>query len=195
MNKEQIRALKGFIAIRRQKDDEMGIFEVFCLLEEWFEQNPQKPVVVGLSDEQIESLFSYYDEFPNDNWMYRNKIYKKWAKTQTFAQPQQFTPNWDNAPADANTLVCRWIKSDINTAVNRDSLVFYRPKPPAPCVEVGQVWMFVETENKYRIDLIGQLKHCDFWIDCVTYRSLVDAECFTREMTDFLAKFERIGGE
>jgi hypothetical protein len=43
MNKEPIRALTEYV-ISNRKEDEMNIVEVCCLIQEWFEQNPQNPV-------------------------------------------------------------------------------------------------------------------------------------------------------
>jgi hypothetical protein len=57
-------------------------------------------------------------------------------------------------------------------------------------VDVGQVWK--HKESKYFIDSIGQLKHCDLWVDCVTYRDVDNGKTYTRGLNDFLAKFERV---
>jgi hypothetical protein len=81
------------------------------LFEKWFEQNPQEPVAVGLSDEQVAD---FMDTWNDSERYYAVGVYRDWAKTQTFTQPQQ---------------------TEIFSQ-------FERPKPPAPRVEVGQVWDF-----------------------------------------------------
>ena len=71
------------------------------LLTEWFKQNPIVPVAVGLSDGQMQDLAHYFSHnmhtHPNDT----EQEVENWLKTQTFAQPQQFGPSWDDAPKDA----------------------------------------------------------------------------------------------
>ena len=76
MNKEKVRELiigiRGFYT----SEDAMG------MALKWLEQNQSEPVVVGLSDEQVYSLYDYLANAENGFVV----AYKEWAKTQTFAQ-------------------------------------------------------------------------------------------------------------
>jgi hypothetical protein len=54
-----------------------------CVITGWLEQNQPEPKVVGLSDEQLDSL---WESVVTDNYGGTfSESYKKWDKTQTFA--------------------------------------------------------------------------------------------------------------
>ena len=216
------------------------------LITEWLEQNQPEPIVVGLSDEQVEMLSRYVMKRSVTKSV--KEVITEYLKTQTFAQPSeaftaameevsirdeeierlkteleqlkssQLKPNWDDAPDWANWLaqdkngVWTWFENKplvelvhgkfvSNYPVARfgkasdvkswQQTLEQRPTPPAPQVEVGQVWSY--DNKKYYVDSVGKLKSNDeLWIDCVTYRSLIDGHFYTRTLEDFLAKFERV---
>jgi hypothetical protein len=250
----------------------------------WFEQNPIEPIVVGLSDEQVNLLAESIGT--NQNWFVK-KI-SEWLKTQTFAVKEvpvwlgdsqfkkvarhlanafdsddyigyeaelrraldeytakpsfynnagkvynpdgsvtdykadyesvagnfvslkeeysklklrlesvttlneinhqavvnSFSLNWEDAPATASYLsqILYWFDDNHMRVGDVDKLVFYRPKPPAPKVEVGQVW-----KNQY-----GECKV--FGVnDKQVVRQYKDDGFMITSLEDFLAKFERVG--
>jgi hypothetical protein len=79
MNKEQIDDLANFIW-----EGGLHLADIKGSVEQWLEQNPQKPVVVGLSDEQVAEAFAspYIPKDIRDDLIV---IFKNWLKTQTFA--------------------------------------------------------------------------------------------------------------
>jgi hypothetical protein len=214
MNKEQF-ARSVFDSINSNRDGFKN------LVENWFEQNPTiEPVVVGLSDEQVEGFMIFWADSPSSDYI---GLYKEWAKTQTFTQSrvftdseiqqkyqelyddyqsllvdnQQFQPNWDNdAPQEAEVLVLTstWLNKSRQRVGEITSQKFDRPKPPAPTVEVGQVWMHnTKTGCDYIVTTIGNFKDShDECVDSVTYHSKVSDRYYTRTRDDFLAKFERV---
>jgi len=72
------------------------------------------------------------------------------------------------------------------------------PKPPAPTVEVGQVWRHIgglTTDSNYYIKSLGTVKVNEEWQDSVTYWKTIvelDPREFTRALSDFIAKFEQV---
>ena len=133
---------------------------------------------------------------------------------------QQFTPNWEDAPEWANWLAqdksgawfwhiekpcprdtgnCSWIGGRYQSATklnkNWQQTLQERPKP-TPQVEVGQVWKCLKTLNEYVIQHLGITKIGEKWVESVTYiydySEYEDKEIYTRTMSDFLAKFERV---
>jgi hypothetical protein len=131
---------------------------------------------------------------------------------------QQFQPNWDDVPENANFITVdndgmtawhelepyieeamdAWGSDGENGIIfNTKRQVFKRPKPPATTVEVGQVWMHnSKTGCDYFVTTIGKFKDShDECVDSVTYHSKVSDRYYTRTRDDFLAKFQRVGGE
>ena len=190
------------------------------IITSWLEQNPVDPVVIGLSDEQVDEL-SYRLEYVE--WGYKMVIHN-YLKTQTFAQPQQFQPNWDDAPDWANWLAqnldgaWHWFKDKPLTGihdgwangyfgykerrnspyleVNSWQQTLQQRTKPTPQVEVKQVWAHRFTRNEYYIKSLGQMKFNGEWQDSVTYDSVTyeydETDEFTRTLEDFLANFEQV---
>jgi hypothetical protein len=287
MKKEQIIKLKEYV-ISNRKDDETSIVEVLCLIDEWFEQNPIKPMVVwlsdeplvefqraynasdkeciheiykewaktqtlaqpevkevpvGLSDEQARELLRFYDNSQNESST-RIETYHEWAKTKNFAhynnegkvygldgsvtdykadyesvagsfvslkeeclklKAQQWQPNWDDAPDAVSATVFIDYRNEKNVSVRcKDVLaVNFKPTPPEPRVEVGQVWLCAKNKNHYIIKRIktleGEVKvNSGEWVKnlvLVTYwlqEKEQEPKEYTRTLEDFLAKFELI---
>jgi hypothetical protein len=178
MNKEQF-ARSVFDSINSDRDGFKNLFE------NWFEQNPIKPTVVGLTDEQVEGFMSFWSDSPSSDYI---GLYKEWAKTQTFAQSRVFT--------DSEIQQKYMELYDDYQSLLLDKKEFKRPKP-APTVEVGQVWMHnSKTGCDYFVTTIGKFKDShDECVDSVTYHSKVSDRYYTRTRDDFLAKFQRVGGE
>ena len=197
MNKEQIEKLI---------DDANLSSTASFRIREWFEQNPIEPVVAGLSDEQVDD---FIDTWHKSDRYYAVGVYRDWAKTQTFAQPQQSQPNWDDAPVWAE-----WLAQDENSgwtwyetrpkevrgyfstkdrcentvlkSTNWKESVQRRPIP-APVVEVGQVW-----KSKRYDDVTSEIIKIEgdslsLWNEFLGKHEI--------ELSDFLAKFKRVGGE
>ena len=212
------------------------------IITEWLEQNQPEPIVVGLSDEQVESLTTHLDCFLEGILTKKDDIkftIKDWLKTQTFVQPaslsedvaeiyalesevkskelyinalekeleqlksQQLKPNWDDAPKESK--YCRIYmefqdKNYHTLKSNVEPLEFERPTPPAPKVEVGQVWEYKSIS--YVVISTGKVKRStvefgDEWLDCITYANeTVNSDkpitYYTRTLDDFLAKFARV---
>ena len=93
MNKEKVREL----AAKLFTECGLHIPKGESVIKEWLEQNPIEPVVVGLSDEQIEQLahetFQFVEEFFCENedipvaGDYTHHL-KSWLKHEDFAQPE-----------------------------------------------------------------------------------------------------------
>jgi hypothetical protein len=159
-------------------------------------KSQQKEVVVGLSDEQVFRVAKIMGYSSDSITVDRINTY---LKTQTFTQSQQlfmpFSPDWTDVPDDIVLWrVCfEWLNENHNV-VRSDVLQpeIKRPKPTQQ-VEVGQVWMHKNTLNEYYIKSLGQMKFNGEWHDSVTYE-YDETDEFTRPLSDFLAKFERVGG-
>jgi hypothetical protein len=193
MNKEQIEKLI---------DDANLSSTASFRIREWFEQNPIKPMTVGLSDEQVSSLaFKLHGNLSYDG---RVEVVEKYIKTQTFAQPQQFQPNWDDAPAIAEEvcITVHWADKDSN--IIKSKILIQEQRPTSSDVEVGQVWNHKETGNEYMVDevivLEGKTKIGE-WTDDLTLvvynPSNVKGGCkskdiYRRPIEDFLAKFKQV---
>ena len=166
MNKEKVREL-AYLLIGR----DTGSVDSKCkIITEWFEQNPVEPVVVGLSDEQLQDFYTYYLFKPNHTKSLTNLefAYKEWAKTQTFTQPntlleyqldaarkeinrveslnanllkQQFEPDWDHAPEWAN-----WLAQD-----DKSNWTWYEKEPKEGMGYFATKWkcenVFVKNHN------------------------------------------------
>lgn len=168
------------------------------VIAEWLEENQPEPVVVGLSDEQVYEISRCACEIGFDvgRTSIQNiiDIVSNYLKTQTFTQLKQFTPNWDDAPFAVEFQLRKvWISAQGNE-LEELPICFYRPKP-TPQVEVGQVWKNHNNGKNYKILMLGKLKESGVWLDAVTYGSADDNYYYyTRTLSDFLAKFERMGG-
>jgi arsenate reductase-like glutaredoxin family protein len=157
-----------------------------------FSKSEVKEVQVGLSDEQIVSFISFQQ---SNKGLHYQEAYKEWAKTQTFAQPPQFTPNWDDAPKSATSCqVTRVWLDALGIPVEFKVLIDeQRPNPPAPSpvVEVWQVWKEKKEPHEITIVAIGKNKIYDTICYQYTESRVIEIRC----NDDFLAKFERVGGE
>jgi hypothetical protein len=226
MNKDQVKALIEFV-ISSRKDEEMNIVEVCCLINEFFERNPQEPTVVGLTPEQADSFMTFWHDNESCNYI---KVYKEWAKTQTFSnynnegkvyeldgsvtdykglyeraadsfveleeeysklKAQLFEPNWDDAPEEAviARIWVEYVNKHNVSLVYREILAQYeRPTPPAPKVEVGQVWEDKKESDEIIIVALGKNRTYDTICYQFTESKVIEIRCFE----DFLAKFEQV---
>lgn len=87
---------------------------------------------------------------------------------------------------------------DLDSAIDSAMATFERPKP-TPQVEFGQVWRCFKNNENYKVENIGVLKSeiIGEWVDCVSYRNVTNSgavgeRLYTRTLSDFLAKFERV---
>jgi hypothetical protein len=232
----------------------------------WFEEGlKQEPVAVGLSDEQAISLIKFRDSTISDNCL---RIYKDWAKTQTFTTPevkevpvglsdeqvngliqhfkdegilqnklnhawvikgylktqafaipevqpvsalssayqcllednlalakeleqlkaQQFTPDWNIIPiyVDEVEIVMNYCQGGMIDDDSNFLISYKRPTPPAPKVEIGQVWRLNNSESRVEVLLIRG--------DNVAVDGLDVGGLAVYEIADFVAMFERVGG-
>jgi hypothetical protein len=76
MNKEQIEKLIDYVHMSHIQANRTR---------EWIEQNPQEPVVVGLTELQLRDIFDRTPHKPTFEEFV--EAYQEWSKTQTFAQP------------------------------------------------------------------------------------------------------------
>jgi hypothetical protein len=100
VNAKQIERLAKLI---HQKSMNLTLFEAETLIANWFKNNPVEPVVVGLTDEQVADFVKHWSSGMSDSIT----EYHEWAKTQTFAQSQQFQPDWSKIPDDSTIDGCR----------------------------------------------------------------------------------------
>ena len=80
IDKEKVRELADLIVC--------SFRDPYEIITEWLEQNQPSPVVVGLSDEQVEDLASDLDSWnigDTDGFIFH---IKEWLKAQTFVQPE-----------------------------------------------------------------------------------------------------------
>jgi hypothetical protein len=129
-----------------------------------------------------------------------NNLLIHWAKTQTFAQSEPFQPNWNDVPKGTEFIRIVTEYADKNhRAISASEILaqFERPTPPAPKVEVGQVWRYVsegKSGDDYTINTLTRMKIGEDWVDAVSYFQMLGDTIYTRTIEDFLAKFERVGG-
>jgi intein/homing endonuclease len=197
MNKKQIYGLRNFIV-----DSDMLPSRA---IEKWFEQNPVESVV-GLSDEQVQNLARAlnYRKYWKHDWL--TSTIHDFLKTQTFAQPQQyFEPSWEIIPnhVDEVEIVMNYCQDGMVLDDESNFLISYkRPVPPAPRVEVGQIWNY--KDNTYVVTGIerikGKTKIGTEWVDDLelvhyhrgTNLVSIEFQAYTRTMDAFLAKFEQV---
>ncbi len=153
-----------------------------------------EPVVLGLSDEQVDDILNLFS-YDSDEYLEYAKKLGDYLKTQTFTRPQYFYPSWDIIPShvDEVEIVMNYCQDGMILDDESNFLISYkRPKPPAPKVEVGQVWKY--KGNHYTVGLLSTLKviNTTEWVSCVNYISDNSGNCYTRTLEDFLAKFEQV---
>lgn len=217
MNKDQIKSLEEWIF--RSDNTPRDTIE---LITEWFNKNPIKPVVVGLSDEQVHQLSRTLNErsyFKHD-WLI--SAIHNFLKTQTFAHSEiqqkyhelyndyqslladkadierKFKVNWDDAPKDSSHV--KLFRNFYNESGELCSgkITFYevRPTPPTPTVQIGQVWRSkLDAEYICNVTTLGFLPNNSepsLFEDAVSYS--FKGSVYTRTLSDFIAKFERVGG-
>lgn len=210
---EQIKDLACVVSSVDYDDFHTTRYDV--LIQNWFKKQTftqeVQAVAVGLSDEQVNSLFEYFPyKATKEDFI---EGYNTWAKTQTFTQPEQFTPSWDDAPSWANWVAqdgdgqwqwynkkpvaecgC-WASHKGNYDSARGTIKTWqqtlqeRPKP-TPVVTVGETWIHTKTGNKYYVDGFCQSKINDEWVKSVMYH--VGGARYTRTLDDFIAKFEKV---
>ena len=182
----------------------------FFILSEWLEQNPIEPVVVGLSDEQVDK-FERSLSYKSGGFVV---LLRDFLRTQTFAQTRAFDdselsekymtlyddyqsllidlslqrvePDWDDAPTEAYST--RVIQNFYNKTgvpmegVTKILLEEHRPKP-TPKVEVGQVWNDKEDGDKVNVIFVSE--------QTVGFTFIHGDECFCK-IPDFITKFEMV---
>lgn len=209
VNKEKVRELE-----ERVRAEPAQKYRVE-MIERWLEQNQPQPVVVGLTDEQVDKFATWYGLSTTE----QRRLYcdlKKFLLTQTFALPQQLKPSWESAPDWANWLAQdkdnqwlwyedkpypkagNWYQDRRSTLVkfkNWTQTLEQRPKPPEPQIEVGQVWRNLKNKENYTVKSLGLVKIGEEWQESVIYwltACEINPTEFTRTLEDFLAKFERV---
>ena len=223
IDKQKVRELAKFIFANNTK------LSVEDSIAEWLEQNLPEPVVVGLSDKQVLDLSEIiFDE----TGCGITHVIEKWQKTQTFAQtevkevtsknvaeskaveeevversPQQFKPNWADAPEWANWLAqdenanWTWYETEPKVGMgyfatndrcdniklknpNWKQSLQHRPKPPVTSIEVGQVWTPILQLNGLDFEIIS-IVEC---IECKTSGGFI----WRGAREDFLTNFKRV---
>ena len=197
IDKEKVREL-ALLLIGR---DTWSVESKSRIITEWLEQNQPTPVVVGLSDDQVwelakKILVADAEVICATIGTYGEAI-NEYLKTQTFTQPEQFKPDWSKLDEDSTIDGCRidLVWTCCGGLIDRETIATYERPKPTPIVEVGQVWRY--KDNDYIVESVGKVKFGDGWIDCVTYsdETVSDTKPFTyytRTLSDFLVKFERV---
>jgi hypothetical protein len=188
------------------------------VIEQWLEQNPVDPVVVGLSDKQVEDLSNFIQRYQHRNGTVTS--IENWLKTQTFTQQyktdgfaemqleecgieyralkkefeqlksQQFTQNSERALIDIKHMIRSSMIQSRFGIFDKILDVIESVIKPTPQVTVGDIWMHKKTGNKYYIDGFCKTKICDDWCKSVMYH-VGDAR-YTRTLSDFVDKFEQV---
>ena len=136
--------------------------ETYRRTSEWLEQNQQEPSVRVLSDEQVYQVARHTCELGFDVGKTSINeialIISEYLKDQAFTQPQQFKPNWEDAPEWATKCRIRvhWADDDKHSTTGALVHEEQRPTPPAPKVEVGR-WKHRLTGGIYLVDVLGKL--------------------------------------
>ncbi len=172
--------------------------EMCDVVENLLKKNQPELVVVGLSDTQIIMLTERLNKLQSDYGNFGVLDIRDWLKTQTFAQPQQLQPNWNDAPKDAavsNPQFNFFDKNGVNVGFTSVD-TYLRPNlPPASTVEVGQVWKYEGEE--YEVFNIIQVMVDDEWKEGVQCKSIrkdrYGEHVYVGLPTPkFLTKFERV---
>jgi hypothetical protein len=170
-------------------------------IREWFVQNIQEPVVVGLSDSQMTDISNYlWKNMSIFTPQHCNNLLIHWAKTQTFAQSEPFQPNWNDVPKGTEFVRIIAEYADKNhRAISASEIlaqyVLQDPPHPAPRVEVGQVWRYVsegKSGDDYTINTLTRMKIGEDWVDAVSYFQMLGDTIYTRTLSDFLEKFKQV---
>ncbi len=183
MNEQQIDDLAGLLSKYGNAYSLMR--EVLSI---WSMMNPIE--TVGLSDSQIDEIAVLINKtklgLETDGFVL---LINKYLKTQTFAQPHQFTPNWDVAPEWATKCRVRvhWADDDNHSATG--ALLHTEQRPtPAPIIEVGQVWRFKNSDdNGYKLVALTQIDGIDYAV-----LELENGQYPSYNKEDFLANFEQV---
>jgi hypothetical protein len=182
MNKEQIEKLI---------DDANLSSTASFRIREWFAQNTlvsTETKVVGLNDSQVKALGKViHQKSMNLTLFEAETLVESWLKNQTFTEPKQFAPNWENISGDVVGVLYEVSHyNKFGDKVYQGKYEEQRPAPPAPKVEVGQVWRLNNSESRVEVLLI---RGGDVAVDSLDVGGLA-----VYEITDFVAKFERVGG-
>jgi hypothetical protein len=109
------------------------------------------------------------------------------AKELKQLKAQQFTPDWSKIDDDSTIDGCKidLVWTCCGGLIERETLTtFERPTPPAPRVEVGQVWGF--HGSSVEIVMVTEFQ--------IVMKSIETGNLSIDDIEDFLAKFERVGG-
>ena len=183
-------------------------------INKWLEQNPIEPVVVGLSDEQLEDLVKGLSIATTD-YQFKNRLEfaREWLDAQTFAKPgvgnSDTSSNWDDAwiqelstelagfaysKENIKSLITAFLDKKPNLSngsINWQQTLQERPKP-TPKVEVGQVWKHKRKGTKYEVLGFIRTYVLGEWLDYVKYEEVNGNAEFSKPQDDFLAKFEQV---
>jgi hypothetical protein len=185
MNKEQIESLVQFI---NRTSPTTYVYDIRKSVIKWFDQNPQEQVAVGLSDEQLSSLWHNtpmwreYGDF--------HSAYHAWEKTQTFIL-QPFTPDWNDAPLKATSCQIKLVWIDKHGSALDYKLLLDQQRP-TPLVEVGQIWKLNPrlSESEFEVKTVGS-----FNVDseeCKGVHVFGDGTNYFFSLNEFLTKFKRV---
>jgi hypothetical protein len=104
----------------------------------WLEQNPIEPLVVGLSDAQIDGLVDFIETGEFKPEVNLKTIIEEWLKTKTFAHDEQYHVNWDEVCGDADFVIHKKevydTEGNLLQCVNLNTT--FKPKP-TPHVEAN----------------------------------------------------------
>jgi len=147
MNKEKIDDLANFIW-----EGGLHLADIKGSVEQWLEQNPQKPVAVGLTDEQVADAFAspYIPKDIRDDLIV---IFKNWLKTQTFAvreipvglSDEQIQSLVDYTYCDSDTFntIKEWAKTQTLSTESKMKFEIYWDDAPAGAeiYQLSYVWL------------------------------------------------------
>jgi hypothetical protein len=166
ISKEKVRDLSNLIKcyMNTQYSPENSLENT---LSNWLEQNPQDHISVDEEQEfwvsapkwanwYVEDLYGCHYWFENEPAPFHNEWMSQGGNSKKVAPVKRF---WHNT-------------------------LKQRPTPPAPKVEVGQVWSY----GVFDVRVIGVNAIV------VAYQGINNNDIETTDIRDFLAKFERVGG-
>jgi len=110
----------------------------------------------------------------------------------TKLKAQQFEVDWSDAPDDCREAwqLNRFFYGDDNRYIDVLAGKQKSQKPPAPKIEFDVPYIYKNA--KYRVQSVGKMRVGDDWIDSVMHVNDDHSASYTREISDFLAKFERV---
>lgn len=153
------------------------------------------------------------DEELRDSYQALQEDFNRVSKELEQLKLQQFTLDWSKAPEWANWLaqdanggwylyenkpvrgITQWGRCDKHDAVSFHvnpewiNTLQERPKP-TPQVEFDVDYIYKNA--KYSVQSVGKMRIGDDWVECVTYVNDDYSATYTRTLSDFLAKFERV---